>query len=304
MSLLIPEPYRLSSEKEIKFETYRFYLQCTHDFLIEKYGDWRAFGKQCIKQTQRFSAMSAFDNSWIERWMKISWNTEYLMSVGADDPELMRINNQWAPIQCYYCIYACTEAVAYILDNYKADGHQKSLRKVTNYFVRSGLSPWNKTFKGPRGRNGNLQVPINFPPNLIIPNNLQRYGITPIQMIAKCLKAEHSHRIDDLYNKGTSRYKYQFDPGHTSLLHFIYRLRIKSNYKDVEIFVTEAPEDHIRGFNTSLNVFCFWTLLYMEIILMRKCRKSFIINLAKNYLKLNPKAKKLAQRIKYYEVII
>ena len=300
MTLTVCEPYTPREDSEIKFETYRFYLQCICDYLREKYTNWKTFGRECFRHTQTLKGMRSFDEHWIERFMKISWNTEYLLSANAGDPELMRINNQWTPIQCYYTVYAACEAVAYALDSQKANGHHKTLRKVSDYFVRSGLSPWDKAFKEARGKKGNEHKPVNFPEHITIPSNLQRRNVVPIQMIAKCLKAEHSHRIDDLWQRRCGIYKYQFDPGYTSLLHFLYRLRIKSNYKEVDLFVTEAPEENIRSFSRSIGFLTFWTLLYAESIIIRKCRKRYLIGAAEKYLTINQKADRLEKRIDFY----
>ena len=304
MSLRINQPYCPQNETEIKFETYRFYLQCICEYLRQEYDTWSKFGERCLEATRRLHEMRCFDDGWIKRFMKISWNTEYLLSVGADDPELMRINNQWKPIQSYYTVYACSEALAYVLDGRKADSHHKALRKVTSYFVRSDLSPWDKVFRGARGKSRNEHFTVNFPDQLVIPSNLSRRDVPPLQMLATCLRAEHSHRIDDLWGgRKSGIYKYNFDPSDTGLLHFLYRLGIKSNYKEVDIFISEAPEENIRSFGGSIDFFCFWTLLYMELILIRKCNKSYIISLAEAYLRLNSRADRLKKRVEFYQNI-
>ncbi|MCK4817536.1 hypothetical protein KA005_17340 [bacterium] len=302
MSLTIKQPYFPENETKIKFETYRFYLQCICEYLHQEYDSWTNFGERCLEATKRLREMPCFDDGWIKRFMKIAWNTEYLLSMGSDDPELMRINNQWTPIQSYYTVYACSEALAYVLDGQKADSHHKALRKVTAYFLRSGLSPWNKAFQGARGKTRNGHFPVNFSSQLVIPSNLARHDVTPLQMIAKCLKAEHSHRIDDLWGgRKSGIYKYRFDPGYTGLLHFLYRLRIKSNYKEVDIFISEAPEENIRSFSRSIESFCFWTLLYMELILIRKCTKRYVISLAEDHPRLNSRADRLQKRVEFYQ---
>ncbi len=285
------------SNNEIRFETYRYYLESINTYLIQEYRRWQTFGHRCAKHTHRLQGMRSPDLPWIERFMKIAWNTEYLLNQGFDDTDLIRINNQWVPIQAYYALYSASEALTYVLDGEKANEHRKALKKATAYFVQSGLPPWNIAFHGARGRDRQGHKPDNLSPDISIPNNLQRRDIQPIQMIAKCLKAEHSHRINDLFYKKKGRYKYQFDPGHTGLLHFFYRLRIKSNYKDVDVFLTQASESDIRSFGTFFGNFCHWTLLYIEIIIARKCRKRVLLDLATKYLEKNSKARMLKQRM-------
>lgn len=293
-------PYLPANEPEIKFETYRYYLDCFRSYLQNLYGSWRDFGRVAIKHSNKIQGSVDFDKQWIERHLKIAWNTEYLTSVGFNDYELLRINNQWLPIQCYYAVYGAAEALSYVLDGNKANSHQKALRKTTEFFIRSGLDPWNKAFKGAIGKKRNEHEAVNFPSNIEIPHNLQRVGVVPLQMIAKCLKAEHANRVDDIWNKSTGIYKYKYNPGSTGLLHFLYKLRIKSNYKEVDCFVCDAPEENVRSFSQSVCFLCFWNLLYMEILLIRKCKKKFIIELGQNYLRTNPHANHLEERLAFY----
>lgn len=299
-NLDIQQPYKPSSESKIKFETYRFYLECYKQHLIDEYHNWQNFALKAFLHSSKLQGIKEFDSSWVERFLKISWNTEYLITVGADDPEILRINNQWIPIQSYYAIYAGSEAFSYVLDANKAGSHQKALRKVTDYFVKCGLDPWNKAYQGARGKRGNEHKPVNFLRNIQIPHNLQRRNVSPLEMIAKCLKAEHFHRIDDIWDKSCGIPKYKFNPHFTGLLHFLYRLRIKSNYEEVDLFISEAPESNIRNFSEALRSLCFWSLLYLEILIIRKCRKKFMIDIGMKYLDINPRAEFLRKRIEFY----
>lgn len=287
------------NDTEIKFETYRYYLECISNYLIQEYNNWQKFGEICIEKTKSIQGFPDFDEKWISRWMKNSWNTEYLLCSDVKDAEFIRISNQWYPIQAYYSIYAASEALSYVIDGNKASGHIKSLRKTTNYFINNNVSPWNFAYSGSIGKTRNNFKPINIPQNVDLPHNLQRRNVTPIEMIAKCLKVEHRHQIEDLFQRKKGQYKYNYDCGAMGILHFLYRLRIKSNYKDMDIFVPESNTEGVINFYNSLKRICFWTLLYIEIILCRKCRKAFIMDLANNYLKLNNKAIQIKERVCY-----
>lgn len=300
----IKSSFNQLSEVEIKFETYRFYLESIYRQIEKEYPDWSLFCRKCIKETNNLKGFRGFDESWVKRWMKIAWNTEYLMKETTDDYELIRFNNQWKPIQSYYSVYAASEAASYVLDGNYANGHQKSMKKVTEYLVKTNLCPWNKAFMGAKGKKDNGHYPVNFPSDMSIPHNLQRVNINPLEMIAKCLKVEHGHRIDDLFVKKKGLYKYNFNPGLSGIIHFLCRLRVKSNYKDVEIFISEAPEENIKGFSNSLEKIIFYTLTLLELILIRKCKKDFILDLAKEYLNINKNALSLKHRMSFYKVNI
>lgn len=287
----------------IKFDTYRFYLECIADYINHEYGDLHQFGIRCLENTRKLRLFNGFDSAWVERFLKIAWNTEYLLSISTGKPELMRISNQWIPIQTYYAVYAACEATGYVLDGGKSGSHQKALRKMTEHFVKVGLSPWNKAYYGAGGRLRNEHRPVNFPSELEIPHNLQRIDVNPLGMIARCLRAEHSNRIDEQWHskKKSGAYKYKYNPGHTGILHFLYRLRIKCNYESVDPFISEAPDSDIVSFSNSLLDICFSTLFYLETHLIRRCHKNFLLDIGHQYLTLNSKAERLEWRLKFFE---
>lgn len=113
----------LAAKSKIKFETYRFYLQCLCDYLNETYGNWKKFAEQCAVGTQSVRCIKCADADWIRRFTKIAWNTEYLLGTGSDEPELVRFSNAWRPVQAYYSVYACSEALSCAIDGQRANSH-------------------------------------------------------------------------------------------------------------------------------------------------------------------------------------
>ena len=286
-------------EKQKTFETYRFYLDCINNEIVGLKKPDQILGIYSAATTS-IQGFASFDEKWIDRWMKIAWNTEYISTKKISDPFFARINNQWKPIQSYYCAYAASEAAAYLIDGKCADGHDKALAKMTDFFISRKVSPWDKAFKGARGKNGNGIKVLNFPFGIVFPSNLKRNNIDGLQMIGTCLKAEHKHRISDKYKRKSGILKYEFDPGNTGLLHFLYRLRIKSNYKDATILFEPATDGQICNFNESLDSIIYYLLMYLEIKIMRKCKKEFLIRIANDYLSMNPQADRLKNRLNLY----
>lgn len=177
-------------------------------------------------------------------------------------------------------------------------------RKASDWLVNHGPEPWCLGFRGPRGRGGNEAERVNFPAGITLPSNLQRAGVEPIQMIGRCLKAEHSHRIDQSWKRGFGCKKYEYSTsGPTTLLHFLYRLRIKANYGNVDLFLADAPDIDIQGFGNHLRKVVFWTLLLIEIGVRQKVRTTAFDQLAAAYLKGNPRAERLPMRVKFYRRI-
>lgn len=295
-------PAHLSTTSGIKFETYRFYLVCFRDHLFMEYSDLAGFVGKSAKLSASIKPAKSLDPTPIEPFLRIAWNTEFLLSIDHGDPDIVRINNQWAPIQAYYATYSGLEAVAYAQDGHLPKSHSKTQRKCSDYFVNLGISPWDKAFQGSEGKSGSAHKPVNFPSSLVIPHNLQRSGVDPLGMIARCLKAEHSHRIDDKWKskKESGCFKYQYKPGPTTLLHFLYRLRIKSNYQEIDAFVTQAPQNEILEFAEALQALTSWSLALFEIVLIRRFGAQVVLDVAQDYLAANPSATKLSARLSEY----
>ena len=302
----IQYPTHLSTTSGIKFETYRFYLACFRDHLLMEYKDLPGFIAKSPELLASVKSSQSIDPAPIEPHLRIAWNTEFLLSIDHGDPDIVRINNQWATIQAYYAVYSGLEALAYALDGHLPKSHSKAQRKCSDYLINLGISPWDKAFRGAEGKSGSAHKPVNFPSSLAIPHNLQRSGVDPLGMIARCLKAEHSHRIDDKWRnkKESGCFKYQYKPGPTTLLHFLYRLRIKSNYQEIDAFVSQAPQHEILDFAQALQALTSWSLALFEMILMRRLGTQPVKDLAQKYMAANPSAAKLGARLAEYSKVL
>lgn len=136
------------------FETYRNYLErfCAHSRAV--YPSWEDLAKACVAATEGLRPLEGLDLDWIRRLMGIAWNTECLMRQVPNGSDLVRIQNAWLPVQAYYAVYSASEAVAYVIDGGKAEGHTKALRKVTSILTRGTITPWNLAYSGAKGRDG------------------------------------------------------------------------------------------------------------------------------------------------------
>ncbi|MFZ2055023.1 MAG: hypothetical protein WAU81_12620 [Candidatus Aminicenantales bacterium] len=301
----IPTSYKKtglpSEEADYKFETYRYYVQCFVEMINTLYPTDQALIKEISQSTKHLQGFKGYNRNWVPRFLKNAWNTEFVLNFNlVDDPELARINNQWLPIQTYYSVYSAGEAVSYLLDGNKAGSHRACLKKINNFLVNLGVMPWNLMYIGPIGKKSSEHRPKNFPPDIEVPHNLARKGISPIQMVCKCLKAEHKNRVHDEFQKKKGKFKYRFDPGNTSLLNFLYRLRIKSNYEEIDVFLTQAPDRLIMELGKNMASLGFKTLILFEIITMKKIGKSDFNSIVDEYMALNRNASALQTRRKLY----
>lgn len=293
------------ADQRRRFSTYWNYLAQLERLLRDQYGDWRKFGRTVLHSTRKLRPDPSLDRHHVRRFLRLAWNTEYLLSAGGDDPEMLQLANHWAPVQGYYAVYCAAEAAAYALNGSPPGSHRKTLRVMTDYLVKSGPVPWNFAYKGPRGRQGeqDLRRPVNFPEGIEPAHNLRRSGVAPEQVLATCLRAEHDHRIDDGWQdkKTSGCYKYEYEPDDTGLLHFLYRLRTKANYKGVDLFLADVSENQVLGFNRGIQTFVGWTMLLLEVVVLRRIGKNDLTELGEEYLDTNPEAGQLGERIAFYD---
>ena len=130
-------------------------------------------------------------------------------------------------------------------------------------------------------------------------HNLAGSSASNLSIIATCLKAEHQNRIKEEYRRSKKR-QYLYDPGLTSLLHFLYRLRIRSNYDGVELFIVSENENAIREFTSNLQKIVARTLCYLEIILLRRCTREMLLSFANDFIDRNKQATSLQNRVEKY----
>lgn len=266
------------SDDEFGFDVYQRYLNNLLKYVLTKYPTPNDLILAVKQNAQNLKQNNTLDLNYIQRMLIIAWNTEFLLFYNdkTKDTELLRVNNQWKPIQSYYSVYSLAEATLYCIDK-KVGNHTQCLKKISEIFSENSsfkkLTPWSFSFIGYKGnfkQKGTIR-PVNFPDNITIPNSLKENELKPIESIACCLKAEHNNRIYEWKKpKNTNVFKYLHDPSYTTIFHFLYRLRIKSNYKNAELFMVEAPEIKIKSFSDCLSFVVYVTNLVLENIIISK----------------------------------
>lgn len=286
-----------------RFRTYLNYLDAYCRAVREAHADWDGYSDACLRKTSGIQGKKS-NHDWVERYLPIAWNTEHLIHEAPNDnPELLRIANHWLPVQTYYALYCGAEAAGAVLDGNPPNGHAAALRALTAYLLNLGVSPWDLGVEGARGRDGSAAKSRNLPAGVRIPHNLE-IGSEPIGMLGKCLLSEHRHRVDDRWKskKESGGYKYQYDPGCTGLLHFFYRLRVKANYKDVDLFLAAVSDADVMRFTDALRTVTLTGMTLFEVLVMRRLGKRYLMELGSAYLKKNSGAKKLSRRLDAYRL--
>lgn len=211
-----------------------------------------------------------------------AWGIELLLYASQeaiDDDTVIRLANNWACIQAYYIFYHSTQALLVAKGHVRPETHEKTQKVFLNLWTErsSMLEPWSLIF-GHDGVRGNL---TNEPVDLGIQNLKHCDSTNCWSLAAKALKTTREKHLEEaITNKrkdkkrerikaweetervcvsaGKRQHKRpvfrqpkltaeeKVDVGSRlrpcSLMDYLYRLRIKSNYEDADMF-TEGPWD-------------------------------------------------------------
>lgn len=217
----------------------------------------------------------------LRRSLNNAWASELVLAIpgrltSADS--VIRLANNWGVVQLYYVLYHATQAFHIATGNPKPTGHPTTQRIFTSTWGRPGtLSPWNLTF----GMTGYGQFPANWQVDPNVGPFSACTPTSCWDLFAMALRTTRRDSLDNAYKAKReektrqkrkaweaieqgrlahgkkARKKPPFPTSNLSaperatvnktvrahsLIDYIYRLRIKTNYVDAAMF-TEGPQD-------------------------------------------------------------
>ncbi|WP_159635695.1 hypothetical protein [Sphingobacterium composti Ten et al. 2007 non Yoo et al. 2007] len=241
-------------------------------FYIESFTD--RYNLKNVNYYNNLKNKQHLDLDRIRKLLWNSWSTEYsfLMTSFIDDSEFYKSSLHWNFPQAYYSVYLALTAFHYTQEM-DVDQHEKTIKNFNNS-IKNNHYPKSVSFycKGLYkefvyvGIQNTTKQIDNFKALAKI-RNLQDSKDQIINMLKSTREqnAEHKReRVDKkdpkyhtkeglLTKKFTKRhwdYIYKSIP-ETTVLNFLYRLRIKSNYHDVETFINADID--FRAFHTYLS---------------------------------------------------
>jgi hypothetical protein len=246
----------------------------------------------------------------VQASLRNAWGTELLLALGGTlggDDELVRLMNNWAVVQAYYCCYHGTQALLAARGSGRPENHSKTQNAFVSLWVARNLQcpPWSfgagaqKWCNPPE--NQSIDDKIN---SLSHPSRFNCWSLagkalrtTREERFGERVKEERSRKRtkrkqaweteqQQRESEGKKRLKEpEFgQPRLTgsekakiegrlrpfSMMDYLYRLRIKTNYKDAAMF-TEGPEDEDASIRVhlALSFLTNCTLLVHEMRIQR-----------------------------------
>lgn len=222
------------------------------------------------------------DYSDVEKWLKNSWNTERLLRFTRDSftGNSLSFSIQWAFPQIYYSTFSSILAYFRVV-GYTERSHTAVIRKF-GIQIDEGKYPTAISFRAFGGKNNinfnDINLTPGYDPIRFVCSDPNSVDNQICQFLRATRKIDLKNKKSDIkINRSNGRgYKKNFNYddwevvsnrlGYTSLLSLLYRKRIKSNYRDIDTFLSEHL-DAATLFNSIVYVVNIINLIHETFII-------------------------------------
>ncbi|MBN2499262.1 MAG: hypothetical protein JXB38_00765 [Anaerolineales bacterium] len=238
------------------------------------------------------------DHTRIAQLLRSSWFTELLVVGEAKNDSLLPYSNPWSMVQLYYIIYLSIRAYFLAFGRKVSSNHTVTLRTIAEDLINvkdrfplplssclSGMTS-SEPF---RLDNSPQEITITLNNPLVSP-----YAVHPWQhygLLLKTTRARQLKRSFDEYRKKScverlpkaKKQEIAQSVRPTTIFDGLYRIRIRSNYSDVDSFVlTSISDSDSIQLSKSICRIIYRTLLIFEILIAKSVGKQqyekFVIN--------------------------
>lgn len=245
------------------------------------------------------------DVAQVHRSLSQAWGTELLLSLTRTlviDEEFIRVSNTWVAVQTYYAMYHSTQAVAVACGVARPVSHPATQRQFHHLWGThsSGVLPWSLAARN----NGFVHLPTGASVQNIHPWT-RCTSANALNLACMALRTTREDKVPEAVQKARERKRsaarraweqeeaVRLAHGKrarksrqlalprltddelqttvsavppTTLLDYLYRLRIRANYEDTAVFV-DGPESSIqsRMFRRDLCLVASTTMLLSEL---------------------------------------
>lgn len=221
----------------------------------------------------------------IARFLHLAWasETQFRLSHLADS-SLLQYSNAWAPVHAYYAVYMSLQAWLACMGEDQVDSHTAALNVVANFVARRSLfpRPWSVTCTGCphlkenefHGLPGGVQIDPNV--ELLANPTLDTFWSRYAKLLEKTRERRLERNLDE-WKRRNRRKNTRADEKRqvaaallpTTIFDFFWRLRVRSNYRDVRSFLTTAVDGWWQEeFRDSLEILMEGTMLLLESLVV------------------------------------
>jgi len=270
------------------YTSIRNYIECLGGFFASEYRDTEAVLSEVAagRSFRRIQAGKCTDVGEVARLLRHSWLAEIQLAARRDEPTTFRYTDCWAPTYVYYAVCLSARAMFGSRGFWLGEAHRPALNALANDIkARRDLFPqpfrtyctWDKLTSA--------CITLHHPESCRIEriNSLSNASLdtfwSRFAMLLKTTHAEKLKRVEDEWKRRNGRQrmpnqqKAEVVKGvpPTTLFDFLYRLRIRANYQEVDSFLVAIRFRHTPSdFQKHLATICWHCLLVLEMLTVRQ----------------------------------
>ena len=247
-------------EQQRKFAVYVHYLEATSSVIQASYKTTRDMAR-AIASTPQFDKLrlnAEYDALSLEKFLRNAWFTEIQARIPRGMPEVIAYANHWLAVQIYYSIYLAMRAFFVVaFDRTVVESHEAGLRafaaEVASRPRLFGL-PWCVLAVGdPEVTTPDVK---NCPKKELESVNplIRLHGDDCWNLVALFLRTTRQRRLRAAVDSWKQKNKRKVirraerdvllkSLRPTSLMDALYRLRIRSNYEDADLYLTGGASE-------------------------------------------------------------
>jgi hypothetical protein len=312
-SLSLGLDIQTDSDAARALSTYRNYLLALRGFVDVSYrGPRGRFRRLAEEQTQipKFQALQPagrYDLEAIRSVLFNAWHTEAVLALPGALPDagLIRFTNQWAPVQAYYAVYSLMRAW-FLTEGNTTSSHSQALRSMSSVVAYRGVFPAPWSFACSGGHTLGDAVHTGFPSGRIYDVNalttppgtysyddwsskiLRTTRKFFLEQAEQKWKAGHRTKRGAHYKRipSAERQRIASRVHPTTVFDFVYRLRIRSNYRDVDDFVSgQLSDSDAQAYFQSLLFFTRATMQVLETLIRVRMKSGEFDQFAAEFLR-------------------
>lgn len=251
-------------------------LDCTNDQLATLLSQ----EQQELPAFQKINRKQIPDPGLLTKYLYLSWVSEIQLRLGVlTEPLMLRYTNCWAPVHAYYAVSMLAQAWFLCMGEDPApDNHTDTLRMISNQLKQRILlpQPWNVLCSGcpqtkeveydnlPDSAESNRHIEMLSAPTVddFWPRYCTMLRTTREKRLEKNLNEwKRRNNRKNMYRREKSAVASKVVP--TTLFDFLWRLRIRVNYRDVTTFLMPAVssqwhQEFSCGLLTVTNLTCIF----------------------------------------------
>lgn len=296
----VPVISALTSEEALKFRTFSNYVQALNGLFCDEFGDSARMVTSLLwAPLTQTACLGVVDLERIAISLTRAWATERLMSIPFARPEMEEIAPTaalWLPVQSYYAVYSGLEG-ALIAHGQSSTTHTKSLNRFAQELQSKCPTPLSSACSGfvptfaydrfkhqPSDQYSNLKTAQSPEERWTLLGTALR--TTRVKILRdKMDKRKAECRAKKKPFPRTERAQIIAREPPTTIPHFLYRLRLRSNYGDSEVFISGSTRYESRVFGKAYVDLADFVLGVFEVLIERRLGIGTIAGLAGEFLR-------------------